>query len=192
MKKTRSTKEDPLARHSLSPSELTRLLEAEREGKSVLAYRNAEGALELFALDGSERPFTIGRREGMDLVIGWDPEVSGLHAELQTVGGEVIVRDDGLSTNGTFVNGRRVRGRERLRGGDRIRVGQTVLAFKAATVGSGGKTAVASSVRRRSASARLSGRYWSRSADPFATGRRSLRRRATRRSRVRSSSAWTR
>jgi pSer/pThr/pTyr-binding forkhead associated (FHA) protein len=41
------------------------------------------------------------------------------------------VADDGLSTNGTYVNGKRVGGRQRLRDGDRLRVGQTVLAYKA-------------------------------------------------------------
>ena len=39
-------------------------------------------------------------------------------------------RDDGLSRNGTFVNGQRVSGRHRLRDGDVIRVGQTSIAYK--------------------------------------------------------------
>jgi pSer/pThr/pTyr-binding forkhead associated (FHA) protein len=55
------------------------------------------------------------------------PEVSGLHAELQAGGAELAIVDDGLSRNGTYVDGRRVNGRRRLRDGDRIRVGQTVI-----------------------------------------------------------------
>lgn len=69
----------------------------------------------------------------MDLAISWDSEVSGLHAELQGRGGEWTLIDDGLSTNGTYVNDRRINGRQRLRDGDRIRVGHTVLAYRTAT-----------------------------------------------------------
>jgi pSer/pThr/pTyr-binding forkhead associated (FHA) protein len=66
----------------------------------------------------------------MDLSISWDSEVSGLHAELQGFSGEWTIVDDGLSTNGTFVNGNRVRRRQRLRDGDRVRVGKTVLVYR--------------------------------------------------------------
>ena len=41
------------------------------------------------------------------------------------MGGDWVVCDDGLSHNGTFVNGERVRGRRRLRDGDVIAVGAT-------------------------------------------------------------------
>ena len=67
----------------------------------------------------------------MHLSIPWDEEVSGLHAELHCLGGELTIVDDGLSTNGTYVNGQRVAGRQRLRDGDRIRVGRTVIAYNA-------------------------------------------------------------
>ena len=121
---------DPLARHSLSPAELKEVLAAERARSPFLAFRDGEGRLELFGPGGVGGAHTIGRGEEMSLSIGWDPEVSGLHAELQGLGGEWAIVDDGLSTNGTFVNGRRVSGRCRLRDGDRIRVGQTVLAYR--------------------------------------------------------------
>jgi pSer/pThr/pTyr-binding forkhead associated (FHA) protein len=62
--------------------------------------------------------------------IAWDNEVSGLHAELQGIAGEWTVVDDGLSTNGTYVNARRISGRQRLRDRDRIRVGRTVLVYR--------------------------------------------------------------
>ena len=67
----------------------------------------------------------------MDLSIPWDAEVSGLHAELHGIGGEWAIVDDGLSTNGTFVNAQRVAARQRLRDGDRVRLGRTILVYKA-------------------------------------------------------------
>jgi pSer/pThr/pTyr-binding forkhead associated (FHA) protein len=40
------------------------------------------------------------------------------------------VSDDGLSRNGTFVNGERVGSRQRLRDGDVLALGQTVILFR--------------------------------------------------------------
>lgn len=128
--------EDPLARHSLSAAELKQLLAAERAGGAFLAFRDEQGALRSYAVDGEDRPreatSTIGRRAEADVSLVWDGEVSGLHAELHHIGGEWTVVDDGLSTNGTYVNGERISGRQRLRDGDRIRVGRTVLVYRAA------------------------------------------------------------
>jgi hypothetical protein len=122
---------DPLAQHSLSPSELKRVLATERYGDPFLAFRDQEGLLALFALNRIGQASTVGRRPEVDLSIPWDGEISGLHAELQRIGGEWALVDDGLSTNGTYVNGQRISGRRRLRDGDLIRVGRTVLAYKA-------------------------------------------------------------
>ena len=128
--------EDPLAKHSLSATELKRLLAAERAGKAFLAFRDEQGELCLFAVSpdaqARDAASTVGRRAEADLSLAWDSEVSGLHAELHHIGGEWAVVDDGLSTNGTYVNGQRIAGRQRLRDGDRVRVGRTVLAYKAA------------------------------------------------------------
>jgi pSer/pThr/pTyr-binding forkhead associated (FHA) protein len=74
---------------------------------------------------------TIGRRDGLDLSLEWDPGVSRLHAELQLTGGEWTVADDGLSRNGTYLNGRRVTERARLRDGDVLAIGDTPIAFQA-------------------------------------------------------------
>jgi hypothetical protein len=140
---TRAHDGDPLARHTLSPQELKELLEAERVGHPFLAYRDADDGLALFGLGPGPATLTVGRRAEMDLSIPWDSEVSGLHAELQQVGGEWMVLDDGLSTNGTFVNGERVHGRQRLREGDRVRVGRTVIAFNATESSVSGTTVAA-------------------------------------------------
>jgi hypothetical protein len=124
---------DPLAQHSLSPSELKQVLAAERAGEPFLALRDGEGQLLLCELGRLATRRTVGRRAETDLSISWDDEVSGLHAELECLGGEWTIVDDGLSTNGTYLNGERISGRQRLRDGDRVRVGRTILVFNAAS-----------------------------------------------------------
>ena len=134
---------DPLARHSVSAPELKELLAAERAGEAFLAFRDEEGRLCFFGADGQGETSTLGRRTQADLSIPWDTEVSGLHAELQHLGGEWTIVDDGLSTNGTYVNGQRISGRQRLRDEDRIRVGRTVLVYRAAQATAVGMTVAA-------------------------------------------------
>ncbi len=123
---------DPLAPHTSTPRELQALIIAERDGTPFLAYRNATGVLDVFALPVDGRSLLIGRRDGVDLHLPWDAQVSGVHAELRCLGGEWTVVDDGLSRNGTYVNTRRVTGRQRLRDGDRVLIGETVLVFNEA------------------------------------------------------------
>jgi diguanylate cyclase (GGDEF)-like protein len=70
----------------------------------------------------------IGRSRQNDIVITSDA-VSRHHAEVARDGSEIVVRDLG-STNGTFINNDLERTREcRLRRGDQIRIGETVLKF---------------------------------------------------------------
>ena len=66
---------------------------------------------------------TIGR-EGCDVLLP-DPEVSRRHAVVRVADGVASVEDVG-STNGTWLNGRRVEGRAELRAGDELRLGNTV------------------------------------------------------------------
>lgn len=70
---------------------------------------------------------TIGRRASCDVALPWDAEVSRLHAQLVRMGPDWVLCDDGLSHNGTYVNGERVRGRRRLHAGDVVRIGGTLL-----------------------------------------------------------------
>ena len=65
----------------------------------------------------SKQPFTVGRHPDNDLSVD-NPTVSRRHAELVLTEAGLSVRDLG-STNGTFVNGRRVRDVVRLQNGDR-------------------------------------------------------------------------
>lgn len=122
---------DPLARHALSPAELKEVIALERSGGAFLAYRDDAGRLCFFTAEPERETSTVGRRPGMDLVIGWDAEVSGLHAEMRHLPGEWTIADDGLSTNGTYVDGKRISGQVRLRDGDTIRLGRTTLAYRA-------------------------------------------------------------
>jgi hypothetical protein len=105
--------------HSLSPVELAGLVAAEREGSPFVAYKDGEGELRLERLGDSER-ITIGRGAHNDIVLEWDPEVSRAHAQLDLVDDDWTIVDDGLSRNGTFVNGERIVGRRRLRDGDAV------------------------------------------------------------------------
>jgi pSer/pThr/pTyr-binding forkhead associated (FHA) protein len=106
-------------------------LSAERLGRAFLVLRDGEERQRIVPLDNEARPrVTVGRSERADVAISWDGEVSRLHAEIESVAGEWIVADDGLSSNGTFVNGQRIVGRRRLTDGDAIRVGATVILFR--------------------------------------------------------------
>ena len=108
--------ESPSAR---SGSEVKARLFAERSGKPFLVLRDAAENQRILDLDGDLKPkVTVGRSDRADVAIGWDGEVSRLHAEIECVAGEWLVADDGLSSNGTFVNGQRVAGRRRLTDGD--------------------------------------------------------------------------
>jgi hypothetical protein len=56
--------------------------------------------------------------------------VSGVHAHLERRGARWIAEDDGLSRNGTFINGDRLHGQRTLRDGDVIMVGDTMIGFR--------------------------------------------------------------
>jgi pSer/pThr/pTyr-binding forkhead associated (FHA) protein len=123
---------NPPPLHRSTPAELKDRLEVERRGLPFLAYRDAKGAQVLVVIEPETERLTVGRAAGSDIWIDWDSEVSRLHVELQRRGDDWTVVDDGLSRNGTFVNGERLQGRRRLAAGDEIRTGDTVLTFSAA------------------------------------------------------------
>jgi hypothetical protein len=117
-----------LARHELTPAELSQMFESERAGSPFLAYRDAGAVLQLVELNGDR--ICIGRDEGNDLILPWDVEVSRVHALLERLGGAWTVVDDDLSRNGTFVNGSHLRGRRRLEDRDVLRVGATEVLYR--------------------------------------------------------------
>jgi pSer/pThr/pTyr-binding forkhead associated (FHA) protein len=112
----------------VTPRELALRLDAERRGVPFLVHLDADGRQHIVEL-GEVPSMTIGRSPSSDVPLGWDHEVSRLHAVLNHEGGEWTIADDGLSRNGSFVNGRRLRGRHRLRDGDAIKVGGTQLVY---------------------------------------------------------------
>jgi DNA-binding CsgD family transcriptional regulator len=122
------TEPSPLATHAASPAELQERLRAERAGAPFLVLRDAQRRQRLLRLEGDR--LSVGRGETNDVALPWDTEVSRLHAELECIAGEWTIVDDGLSRNGTFVNGVRVSGRARLRDGDVVRVGRTTLGYR--------------------------------------------------------------
>jgi pSer/pThr/pTyr-binding forkhead associated (FHA) protein len=119
----------PLALDLASPEDLEARREAERNGSPFLVLRDDQGVQRIVELDESAGSVTVGRRLEADVPLGWDPEVSRLHAELEFKAGEWTLCDDGFSQNGTFVNGLRIHGRRRLTDGDLVRIGQTSIAF---------------------------------------------------------------
>jgi pSer/pThr/pTyr-binding forkhead associated (FHA) protein len=125
----------PLAPHSATPAELRERLRAEAGAAPFLVLRDADDRQVIFELGSARERVTVGRGEANDVAIAWDARVSRTHAALERVGSDWTVVDDGLSRNGTWVNGERVIGHRRLRDGDVVRVGQTSIAFCAPGVG---------------------------------------------------------
>ena len=121
--------QSPVGPHRSSPADLSARLAAERGGTTFLVLRDGEDRQAIVELDPAGGPVTVGRRETSGVALPWDKEVSRLHAQLEPVAGDWILVDDGLSRNGTYVNGERVNGRRRLRDGDRLCFGETPVLF---------------------------------------------------------------
>jgi pSer/pThr/pTyr-binding forkhead associated (FHA) protein len=110
---------------------LQALREAERRGQPFLAYADDSGVQHIRVLDDvSPSQVSIGRSPDAGLALLWDPDTSRLHALLERIGDVWTVLDDGLSRNGTFLNGQRLGGRRRLSDGDRLRCGQVEIVFR--------------------------------------------------------------
>lgn len=73
---------------------------------------------------------TIGRSRGCGVVLR-DPSVSRGHALLSVTGGRVTLQDL-RSSNGTYVNGRRIDAETPLAEGDRVVIGETALYLRRA------------------------------------------------------------
>ena len=106
------------------------LIAAERGGQPFLTGRGEDGGQVIFLLPRDKWRLSVGRKPESDIAIGWDVEVSRAHALLELIGDQWTLVDDGLSSNGSYVNGQRVVGRQRLRQGDRLCFGTTQLLFR--------------------------------------------------------------
>jgi pSer/pThr/pTyr-binding forkhead associated (FHA) protein len=116
--------------HTSTPAEIKRRLEAERRGVPFVLFRDGGGNQVIHELPAGAPAVTVGRRTDNDISLPWDREVSRVHAQLEHFGGEWAVVDDGLSRNGTYVNGERITARPRLRDGDRLVFGETAVVFR--------------------------------------------------------------
>jgi hypothetical protein len=91
----------------------------------MLRVKNGPGAGLLLELS-EQTAVSLGRSAGNDIVLE-DDAVSGQHARIRVEEGVFVVHDL-QSTNGTFVNERRV-ARHELQNGDVVRLGETLLEF---------------------------------------------------------------
>ena len=88
-----------------------------------IVYVDPESQREVVADLEAER-IRIGREGGNELVLPY-MEVSRFHAEVSESEHGVVLTD--RSTNGTFVNGQRVFGKQVLQLGDRVTIGNCTL-----------------------------------------------------------------
>jgi pSer/pThr/pTyr-binding forkhead associated (FHA) protein len=132
----------PVSPHTASAAELQQRIVAERRGLPFLIYRDGEGDQRIVELDEHGPSLSVGRAADTDLRLGWDTEVSRLHAQLERVAGTWTVVDDGMSRNGSFVNGERIAGRRRLSDGDTMQFGDTAVVFRSPLAGDTSVTAV--------------------------------------------------
>ena len=116
--------------HRATPAELKERIAAERRERPFLLYRDSDGAQRILDLGDASERVTIGRSATSGLALPWDTEVSRVHATLERLGEEWTLVDDGRSRNGSFLDGERVHGRIRLRDGDAIGLGRTIVIFR--------------------------------------------------------------
>jgi pSer/pThr/pTyr-binding forkhead associated (FHA) protein len=105
-------------------------IEAERGGQPFLVYRDGDDREQVFSFEPGSAEASVGREQSSDLVLDWDGQVSRLHARFERADDGWAVVDDGISRNGTFVNGERLTGRHRLSDGDSLRFGSTTVSFR--------------------------------------------------------------
>ena len=125
-----------------------RLTGLQQTGSGRLALRGS--MLYLIVIEGTSvgrcyplanGELTIGRQTGNTIVLT-DNNVSRNHARIAAEGGRAILTDLN-STNGTFVNGERVRGQQSLRPGDRVEIGGATFQLSTSSSSELGRAALA-------------------------------------------------
>jgi pSer/pThr/pTyr-binding forkhead associated (FHA) protein len=100
---------------------------SKRQKKAPRKAAIIEGALKGKSLDLDDE-LIIGRAEKCGLVLD-DTYVSQVHARIFARDDSVMVEDLG-STNGTYLNRRRITAPAELQRGDRVKIGKTVLELR--------------------------------------------------------------
>jgi hypothetical protein len=96
-----------------------------REGRRLLMVRSeTQQGMEVEVTDAT----VLGRSDEADVLLD-DPYASEFHMRLLAQENGLVLHDLG-STNGTYVNGRRVTAPTTLRRGDSVQVGKTVMEVK--------------------------------------------------------------
>jgi hypothetical protein len=119
-----------VAQRLQSVAELEARLQAERSGAPFVVFHDGDGRQQIVRLGDEVNDVPLGRDPVGGIRIDWDGQVSRVHAVMQRVAGAWTVVDDGLSRNGTFVDGERVLGRRRLRDGDVVSCGSVAITFR--------------------------------------------------------------
>jgi hypothetical protein len=132
-----------MSERAQGPASTTVVAGAAAHADAYLAHWDAKAEEHRWPLPPERVVVTIGRASSADVCLSGDIRVSRVHAVLERIGGLWTIVDDGLSRNGTFLNGRRLLHRMRLRDRDKIRMGETVLTFCAPPHTMSQQTAVA-------------------------------------------------
>jgi len=117
----------PLERQAPTQAEVDARAAAEQLGQPFLSYCGRDGRQVLLTLHLGLDRVAIGRGPSNAVALGWDTGVSRVHAELERLADAWTLVDDGLSRDGTWLNGERIDARKRLKDGDVIRVGSTEI-----------------------------------------------------------------
>ena len=117
-------------RRAVSAPELKAQIEAERAGRPFLVFRDGADEQQIVTVAEGATELWVGRGGSADVRLGWDEEVSALHAQIAVIRDECTLVDDGLSRNGSYVNEQRVHGRHLLRDGDALRFGRTTVVYR--------------------------------------------------------------
>ena len=96
-----------------------------RKGTRVVVVRSDSNPGLQFVVEDS---VVLGRSEQADVIIT-DPYSSDFHLRMTSKDGRIVLSDLG-STNGTYVNGRRVTAPTELGRGDAVQVGKTVMEIR--------------------------------------------------------------
>jgi hypothetical protein len=96
-----------------------------RTGTRVVMVRSDTHPGMQFVVEDS---VVIGRSDQADIVIS-DPYASDFHLRMTSKDGRIVLSDLG-STNGTYVNGRRITAPTDLGRGDAVQVGKTVMEIR--------------------------------------------------------------